>query len=120
MTSGSGAPLVVACSGLASIFKKPRTSPSSSSSLIGCTHRSKRESCGATIETVMASSELSMIGLMLAGVVDLQRRARDAEARAVSVHVGGRRRGLAHDREPDALALQARRVQRCDPVGRRI
>ena len=57
-------PLVVACSGWASICRKPSTSPSSSLSLIGCTHRSKRESAGATIEATIASSELSRIGLI--------------------------------------------------------
>ena len=64
MTSGSGAPLLVAWSGAASIFKKPSTSPSSASSSIGWTQRSNRSSCGATIETTIASSELSRIGLM--------------------------------------------------------
>ena len=50
--------------GAASIFRKPSTSPSSASSLIGWTQRSKRSSCGATIETTIASSELSRIGWM--------------------------------------------------------
>src|SRR4051812_1486715 len=40
-------------------------SPSSALGLIGWTQRSKRESAGATIATVIASSELSRIGLML-------------------------------------------------------
>ena len=65
MTSGSFAPFVVACSGWASSARKPRASPSSSLSLIGCTHRSKPASFGATIEETIASSELSRIGLML-------------------------------------------------------
>ena len=63
-TFGSGAPLLVAWMGAASIFRKPSTSPSSASSLIGWTQRSKRSSCGATIETTIASSELSRIGWM--------------------------------------------------------
>src|SRR3954452_17656263 len=64
MTSGSGVPLLVACSGWASKARKPSASPSSSLSLIGCTHRSKRDSDGATIEATIASSELSRIGLI--------------------------------------------------------
>src|SRR4051794_23414742 len=40
-------------------------SPSSALGLIGWTQRSKRDSAGATIATVIASSELSRIGLML-------------------------------------------------------
>src|SRR4051795_7928549 len=64
MTLGSGVPLVVACSGWASSARKPSTSPSSSLSLIGCTQRSRRDSEGATIEATIASSELSMIGLI--------------------------------------------------------
>jgi hypothetical protein len=56
---------VVACSGWASSCRKPSTSPSSSSSLIGCTQRSKADSFGATVEATIASSELSRIGLML-------------------------------------------------------
>src|SRR6185503_7268889 len=63
-TLGSGAPLLVAWMGAASILRKPSTSPSSAFSLIGCTQRSKRSSCGATIDTTIASSELSSIGCM--------------------------------------------------------
>ena len=61
-TCGSGAPLVVACSGAASSFRKPSTLASSEFSLIGSTQRSKRSSWGATIETTIASSELSTMG----------------------------------------------------------
>jgi hypothetical protein len=57
--------LVVAWSGCARSWRKPSASPSSSSSLRLWTHRSKFASFGATIEETMASSELSIIGLML-------------------------------------------------------
>src|SRR3954469_8682795 len=43
-------------------------SPSSSLGLIGWTQRSKRDRAGATIATVIASSELSRIGLVLPGL----------------------------------------------------
>ena len=65
MTFGNFAPFVVAWRGCASNCRKPRASPSSSLSLSGSTHRSKPASFGATIEETIASSELSMIGLML-------------------------------------------------------
>jgi hypothetical protein len=117
MTFGSFAPLVVAWRGWASNWRKPRASPSSSLSLSGCTQRSRLASFGATIEATMASSELSMIGLMLPAlwifsevpVVPKQER----KALTSEVGVGG----LADDREPDALPLQARSLQRGDPVG---
>ena len=48
--------------------------------------------------------------------MDLERRPLHAEAVAVLIHVRGRRRRLAYDRQPHALPQQAGGLQRRDPV----
>ena len=82
-----------------------------------CTQRSKRSSCGATIETTMRVERALEDRLDARAAVDLQRGAGEAEAGAVLFDVRGGRRALADDRELHALAAEAGRLQRRDPVG---
>ena len=99
-TLGSGVPLVVACRGAASSFRKPRTSPSSDV-LVDRMHpeveavelrRDHRDD--HRVERALEDR------LDPRAVVDLQRRSLRAEAVAELVHVRGRRGRLADDREP--------------------
>ena len=84
------------------------TSPSSSLSLIGCTHRSKRDELRRDhrddhrVERAL-EDRLDLPALWIFSAVPCR-----PEAGAERVDVGGRRRRLADDREPRALALQAR------------
>ena len=117
MTFGSGAPLVVACSGAASSFRKP-----SDVAVVRVLARSAAPR-GRTVELRRDHRDDHRVERALEdrldarAVVDLQRRSLRAEAVAERVDVERRRRRLADDRQPWPLALQAGRLQRRDAVG---
>ena len=113
-----GAPFVVACSGWASSSRKPSASPSSSLSLdrvhpeVEVRQLRRHHRGDHRVERALEDRLDADPALWIFSDVPCVPK----QERNVLTSDGGRRR-LADDRQPRALALEARRLQRRDPVG---